>query len=306
MQESLEAILALFRASPDERISRHSEWFTLRDAPTSRPAVYLAVSRDLHGSNDFPIRAAAGRARSARRCCRYRCRCPADTPRWRTTWQVVADQAEKSGRDEPDRDDWRVLAIMHLADSRDQAIDDCHLRAAGFRKIFRRSRFRSVIEFPLRALTSRLASSSKSMRAKAIPASVHPAMRSPKPGSARAIRRVRHPVAARPRLGIATGDLPLLRTVRREVMPPLQGPAERTAGVARLGQGMRDKLLGRAGEAIVKAINEPTGRTEDGSRKGQKGRTADARIGPYATVGWCARRCWPSRVPGPGSGARSA
>src|ERR671920_481472 len=32
MQESLEAILALFRAAPEERISRHSDWFTLRDA----------------------------------------------------------------------------------------------------------------------------------------------------------------------------------------------------------------------------------------------------------------------------------
>lgn len=32
MQESLEAILALFRAAPDERIDRHSDWFTLREA----------------------------------------------------------------------------------------------------------------------------------------------------------------------------------------------------------------------------------------------------------------------------------
>jgi limonene 1,2-monooxygenase len=32
MQESLEAILALFRAEPGERINRHSDWFELRDA----------------------------------------------------------------------------------------------------------------------------------------------------------------------------------------------------------------------------------------------------------------------------------
>lgn len=32
MQESLEAILALFRAAPDARIDRHSDWFTLREA----------------------------------------------------------------------------------------------------------------------------------------------------------------------------------------------------------------------------------------------------------------------------------
>src|SRR6195952_645349 len=32
MQESLEAILALFRACPGERIDRKTDWFTLRDA----------------------------------------------------------------------------------------------------------------------------------------------------------------------------------------------------------------------------------------------------------------------------------
>src|SRR4026209_2808696 len=32
MQESLEVILALFRASQEQRINRHSDWFTLRDA----------------------------------------------------------------------------------------------------------------------------------------------------------------------------------------------------------------------------------------------------------------------------------
>jgi limonene 1,2-monooxygenase len=32
MQEALGAILALFRAGPDERINRETDWFTLRDA----------------------------------------------------------------------------------------------------------------------------------------------------------------------------------------------------------------------------------------------------------------------------------
>ena len=56
MQESLEAILALFRAAPDERISRHSDWFTLRDAAAAHPALHLALPRDIHGGNDFPVR----------------------------------------------------------------------------------------------------------------------------------------------------------------------------------------------------------------------------------------------------------
>jgi limonene 1,2-monooxygenase len=46
------------------------------------------------------------------------------------------DQAEKSGRDEPDRADWRVLAIMHLADTRDKAIDDCTYGLQDFANYF--------------------------------------------------------------------------------------------------------------------------------------------------------------------------
>ena len=52
------------------------------------------------------------------------------------TWEVVVEQAEKSGRDEPDRANWRVLAIMHLADTRDQAIDDCTYGLQDFANYF--------------------------------------------------------------------------------------------------------------------------------------------------------------------------
>ena len=52
------------------------------------------------------------------------------------TREVVVDQAEKSGRDEPDRANWRVLSIMHLADTRDQAIDDCTYGLQDFANYF--------------------------------------------------------------------------------------------------------------------------------------------------------------------------
>lgn len=58
MQESLEAILALFRAAPDARIDRHSDWFTLREAQLHiRPA----VPRNRYRSHDFAIGSATGR-----------------------------------------------------------------------------------------------------------------------------------------------------------------------------------------------------------------------------------------------------
>jgi limonene 1,2-monooxygenase len=40
-------------------------------------------------------------------------------------WEVVTEQAEKVGGPTPDRHTWRVLGTMHIAETRDQAIDDC-------------------------------------------------------------------------------------------------------------------------------------------------------------------------------------
>jgi limonene 1,2-monooxygenase len=62
MHESLEAILALFRAAPGERISRHSDWFTLRDAQLHIRPLHLALSGNLNGGNDFAVRPAARRS----------------------------------------------------------------------------------------------------------------------------------------------------------------------------------------------------------------------------------------------------
>ncbi|BBC68612.1 hypothetical protein MMRN_55080 [Mycobacterium marinum] len=52
------------------------------------------------------------------------------------TWQVVCEQAAKVGRAEPNRRDWRVLSIMHLSDTRDQAIQDCIYGLPDFSKYF--------------------------------------------------------------------------------------------------------------------------------------------------------------------------
>jgi limonene 1,2-monooxygenase len=40
-------------------------------------------------------------------------------------WNVVTEQAERAGRAAPDRESWRILGTMHIAETRDQAIDDC-------------------------------------------------------------------------------------------------------------------------------------------------------------------------------------
>ena len=102
MQESLEAILALFRAAPEERISRHSDWFTLRDAQLHiRPYTwpYPEISTAAMISPSGPrLAGALGTSLLS-----LSMSVPGGYAALETTWEIVADQAEKSGRDEPDR-----------------------------------------------------------------------------------------------------------------------------------------------------------------------------------------------------------
>ena len=122
MEESLEAILALLRS--DEPVTRETDWFTMRDArlqvrPYSHPHFEVAVAAMVspsgprlagnHGVSLLSLSmsllegfAAIGQA-----------------------WGVVEEQAAKAGRPAPDRSTWRVLGNLHIAETRDQAIEDC-------------------------------------------------------------------------------------------------------------------------------------------------------------------------------------
>ena len=141
MQESLEAILALFRAGPTERIDRHTDWFTLRDAQLHiRPYTwpYPEISTAAMISPSGPrLAGALGTSLLS-----LSMSVPGGYAALETTWDVVRDQAAKVGRDEPDRADWRVLSIMHIADSREQAIDDCTYGLQDFAELLRRGRIR--------------------------------------------------------------------------------------------------------------------------------------------------------------------
>ena len=55
-------------------------------------------------------------------------------------WGVVEEQAAKRGQPEPDRDTWRVLGNLHIAETREQAVAGLHLRAQGLRRLLRRRR----------------------------------------------------------------------------------------------------------------------------------------------------------------------
>jgi limonene 1,2-monooxygenase len=133
MEESLEAILALFDS--EEPISRETDWFTIRDGrlqmrPYSHPHPEVAVAAmvtpsgpRLAGQHDVSLLslsmslaegfAAIGQA-----------------------WGVVQEQAAKAGQPEPDRRTWRVLGNVHVAETREQAIEDCTYGLRDFSNYF--------------------------------------------------------------------------------------------------------------------------------------------------------------------------
>ena len=133
MEESLEAILELFTS--DEPVTRETDWFTMREArlqvkPYTRPHPEVAVAAMVspsgprlagkHGVSLLSLSmsvadgfAAIGKA-----------------------WGVVEEQAEKAGQPAPDRDTWRILGSMHIAETREQAIEDCTYGLEDFANYF--------------------------------------------------------------------------------------------------------------------------------------------------------------------------
>jgi limonene 1,2-monooxygenase len=133
MEESLDAILALFRS--DEPVTRETDWFTMRDArlqmrPYTHPHPEVAVAAMVTPSGprlagqqgtallSLSMQVAEGFAAIG------------------NAWGVVEEQATRAGRPAPDRQSWRVLGTMHLAETRDQAIDDCTYGLADFANYF--------------------------------------------------------------------------------------------------------------------------------------------------------------------------
>jgi limonene 1,2-monooxygenase len=133
MEESLDAILALFRS--DEPVTRETDWFTMRDArlqmrPYTHPHPEVAVAAMVTPSGprlagqqgtallSLSMQVAEGFAAIG------------------NAWGVVEEQAQRAERPAPDRQSWRVLGTMHLAETRDQAIDDCTYGLADFANYF--------------------------------------------------------------------------------------------------------------------------------------------------------------------------
>jgi limonene 1,2-monooxygenase len=121
MGEALEVILELFRS--DEPVTRETDWFTIREGrlqyrPYSDPHPEVAVAAMVTPSGprmagqygvsllSLSMSVAEGFAAIGQ------------------AWGVAEEQAEKAGHT-LDRRNWRVLGTMHLAETKEQAIEDC-------------------------------------------------------------------------------------------------------------------------------------------------------------------------------------
>ncbi len=134
MEESLEAILALLRS--EEPVTRETDWFTMKEArlqlrPYSHPHFEVAVAAMIspsgprlagtYGVSLLSLSmqvieggfAAIGQA-----------------------WGVVEEQAAKVGNAPPDRANWRVLGAMHIAETKEEAFEDCTHGLRDFSKYF--------------------------------------------------------------------------------------------------------------------------------------------------------------------------
>ena len=143
LEEGLQAVLHLL--SSDEPLSMETEWFTLKDAvlqlrPYTKPRIEVAVPgvasptgarlAGKYGISLLTIGAAAAQG----------------IDQFAMHWDVVEQQAAQHGRT-TDRSQWRVLSMVHLAETEEQARKDV---AFGITDWFRY--FQHVAAFPQMAV----------------------------------------------------------------------------------------------------------------------------------------------------------
>ncbi|MBS9533193.1 LLM class flavin-dependent oxidoreductase [Mycobacterium sp. M1] len=258
MQESLEAILALFRAEPGERITRETDWFTLRDAalhirPYSWPHPEISTAAMISPSGPR-LAGTLGTSLLS-----LSMSVPGGYAALENAWEVVREQSAKSGRGEPDRANWRVLSIMHLADSREQAIEDCTYGLQDFANYFGAAGF-----VPLSNTVEEAAQSPREF-VEAYAAAGNCCIGTPNDAIA-------HITDLLERSG-GFGTLLLLghdwaspeatyrsyELLARKVIPHFKGQLTAARESHEWAKGMRDQLFGRVGEAIRGAVTEHAG-----------------------------------------------
>ena len=131
MDEALDAIMALLRG---EIVTRTTEWFTLQDArlqlrPYSKPSLEVAIAASIspvgaraagrHGAGLLSIAATTKQGFDA----------------IGTHWRTWSETAEEHGH-VADRDKWRLVVPMHIAETRERARRDVEYGIVEFSRYF--------------------------------------------------------------------------------------------------------------------------------------------------------------------------
>ena len=139
MNESLDVIMELFRG---DTVTRKTDWFDLRDArlqlpPYTRPRMEMAVAAakspagalaaGRHGLGMLSIGGTSGDALTHHA----------------NNWDLYATTARKNGH-VPDRRNWRLVTLMHIAETREQARENVRHGLDKFCDYFR-----DVATFPI-------------------------------------------------------------------------------------------------------------------------------------------------------------
>ena len=254
LEEGLQAVLHLL--SSREPLTMETEWFTLKDAvlqlaPYTRPRIELAVPgvasptgarlAGKYGIGLLTIGAAAAQG--------------IDT--FALHWDVVEEQAAQHGQ-QTDRADWRVMSMVHLAETEEQARRDVEFGIADFFRYFQH-----VAAFPQFAVQGEnVAEMIDFVNNNGVGVIGTPEMLGELVARvAEPVGRLRHADAAAPRVGEPRGHPPLARAAlpRRHAGVPgaragaagREGPRLRPArgpGDQEPGSGGRDArpLRGRA------------------------------------------------------------
>ena len=255
-QESLEAILALFRSGPEERITRETDWFTLRDAALHiRPYTwpYPEISTAAMVSPSGPR--LAGQLGTS--LLSLSMSVPGGYAALESTWDIVTEQAAKSDQPQPDRRDWRVLGIVHLADTREQAIEDCTYGLQDFSNYFGAAGFVPLGSQTGPAPTPRQFVEDYAGKGNCCIGTPDDAIgyiqdMLDRSGGFGTFLMLGHDWAP-PEATYHSYEL-----FARKVIPHFKGQLTAARSSHDWARGLRDQLFGRVGEAVVNAITEHT------------------------------------------------